>query len=66
MYLGHCEHPPFLLVTVLSSQLQGYDFGLAPAMALLHLWGISVAKVGIFICNFVLFHYAINTTSSRQ
>jgi len=40
---------------------QGYDFGLVPAMAFLHLWGIPVAKVGIFICNFVLFHYAINT-----
>jgi chemotaxis protein methyltransferase CheR len=41
-------------------QLQGYYFWYGARNGFLQLWGISVAKVRNFICNFVHFYYAIN------
>ncbi|MHB8124611.1 MAG: hypothetical protein ACYDEJ_03040, partial [Desulfitobacteriaceae bacterium] len=41
-------------------QLQGYNFGVVPAMAFCKSEEFTIAKVGNSFCNFVLFHYAIN------
>jgi len=35
-------------------------------MALLHLWGILVAKVGNFFCNSVQFHFTINNRTAKD
>lgn len=64
MCLGHCEQPPFLLVTLFFFQLQGYIFYGVSAMAPLQLWGIFVAKMGNFFCKFVLFYFTINITKA--
>jgi DNA replication protein DnaC len=59
MRLGHCEQTPFLLVTAFLSATR-ILFSSGASNDFLQFRGITDAKVGNFICNFVLFYFATN------
>jgi hypothetical protein len=52
MYLAHCKHSPFL--PVFSSQIQGYGFGVMPAMDSCNIVEFPVATMEFSLATFIL------------